>query len=59
MKNLNEMEMKSINGGQVPTAFYMDSDVIKEVGNQNLIFMEVVGRTVLGLGKELLKALFL
>lgn len=51
--------MKSINGGQVPTAFYMDSDVIKEVGNQNLIFMEVVGRTVLGLGKELLKALFL
>ena len=31
MKNLTELEMKSIYGG-VPQAYYMDNDVIKTAG---------------------------
>lgn len=59
MKNLNENEMKDINGGNVPTAFYMDSDVINVVGPQTRDFTLIVLKTVAGLGKELLKAIFL
>ena len=29
MKELNCEELKSVNGGNVPTAYYMDKDVIK------------------------------
>jgi hypothetical protein len=32
MKDLINEEMMLINGGQVPTAYYMDSDVIKANG---------------------------
>jgi len=32
MKNLKEDELMTINGGQVPTAFYMDKDVIRANG---------------------------
>jgi len=32
MKNLSKDELVIINGGQVPTAYYMDNDVIKTNG---------------------------
>jgi hypothetical protein len=32
MKKLTYLEMKTINGGQVPQAYYMDNDVIKTTG---------------------------
>jgi lactobin A/cerein 7B family class IIb bacteriocin len=28
MKNLDKVELMTINGGQVPTGYYMDNDVI-------------------------------
>lgn len=34
MRNLNLEELKSINGGNVPVAYYMDDDVIR--ANKNL-----------------------
>jgi bacteriocin-like protein len=35
MKELNVEELKSINGGNVPMAYYMDNDVIK--ANKNVL----------------------
>jgi bacteriocin-like protein len=56
MKTLSEFEMKTINGGNVPTAYYMDNDVIN--ANENIIipWLQIVGRTIIGLGKEILKS---
>ena len=34
MRNLNLAELKSINGGHVPVAYYMDDDVIR--ANKNV-----------------------
>lgn len=33
MKTLNEVELKTINGGNVPTSYYMDGDTIHANGN--------------------------
>jgi hypothetical protein len=59
MKNLDEDEMKTFNGGNVPTAYYMDNDVMKANWNGFKPWLEIVGKTIIGLGKEILKATLL
>jgi bacteriocin-like protein len=59
MKNLNYEEMKSINGGNVPAAYYMDDDVINANWSIMKPWLEVVGKTIVGLGKEIMKGIFL
>jgi hypothetical protein len=56
MKNLNCEEMKAINGGNVPTAYYMDDDVINANWSGMKPWLGIVGRTIVGLGKEILRA---
>lgn len=59
MKELSYEQLKDINGGNVPTAYYMDSDVIQQVGSQTLTFLGIVGKVALGMGKEIIRALCL
>jgi hypothetical protein len=58
MKNLTDLEMRAINGG-LPQAYYMDDDVINANWSLFKPWLEVVGKTILGLGKEILKGLCL
>jgi len=44
MKNLSNNELISINGGNVPIAFYMDDDVIKANGK----IFDAVGSFIAG-----------
>jgi hypothetical protein len=59
MKDLSFIELKSIDGGNVPSAYYMDSDVIQQVGSQTIVWCGIVGRVALGMGKEIIRALCL
>lgn len=59
MKNLNYEEMKTINGGNVPAAYYMDDDVINANGHAMLEFCELVGKVVKPFWKEIIKWAFL
>jgi hypothetical protein len=59
MKNLNYDELREINGGNVPTAYYMDSDVIQANWNGFKPWLSIVGRTLVGLGKEIIRAVAL
>ena len=59
MKNLNEEELRTINGGNVPTAYYMDDDVINANWKIMKPWLGIVGRTILGLGKEILREVLL
>jgi hypothetical protein len=49
MKELTKKEQISINGGQVPAAFYMDDDVIKANGKVFDAVMSFVAGFVVGL----------
>jgi bacteriocin-like protein len=44
MKNLSKDELMTINGGQVPTGYYMDRDVIRA----NARVFSIVGSFVAG-----------
>ena len=59
MKNLNLEELKSINGGNVPVAYYMDSDVISTNSSIMVPWLQIAGRTIAGLGKEIMRSLLL
>ena len=59
MKNLNEKELKTINGGQVPTSYYMDDDVISTNWKIMKPWLTIVGKTIIGLGKEIMKEVLL
>jgi bacteriocin-like protein len=54
MKELNELEMKTINGG-LPQAYYMDDDVINANWKIMKPWLTIVGKTIWGLGKEILR----
>ena len=49
MKQLTKNELISINGGNVPTAFYMDKDVIKANGKVYEAFFSFIGGFIVGL----------
>jgi hypothetical protein len=59
MENLNDVELRTINGGQVPIAYYMDDDVIHANTQIMKPWLSIVGKTIVGLGKEILRELFL
>ena len=54
MRDLNYVELKTTNGGNVPSAYYLDSDVISANGK---VFGEICSFTV-GLFGGFFKALF-
>jgi hypothetical protein len=56
MKELNFEEQRTINGGNVPTGYYMDSDVMNANWSIMKPWLQIVGRTIIGLGKEILRA---
>jgi hypothetical protein len=59
MNPLSEFELRTINGGDVPTAFYMDSDVIAQNGKNISAWSVFTGKVVLPFFKEIMKAIFL
>jgi bacteriocin-like protein len=59
MKNLNYEEMKAINGGNVPTAYYMDDDVINVNGQLFKEWGSFIGKVVKPFWKEIAKWAFL
>jgi hypothetical protein len=59
MKDLNYEELISIDGGNVPAAYYMDNDVINAVGSQTIVWLGMVGQVVAGMGKEIMRYIFL
>ncbi|HNW57408.1 MAG TPA: hypothetical protein PKM69_06520 [Bacteroidales bacterium] len=46
MKELSVNEAKSINGGEVPTSYYMDSDTIAQNGKIMGAWIRFVGKVV-------------
>jgi bacteriocin-like protein len=55
MKNLNLNELKTINGGNVPIAFYMDDDTIAQNGKNSATFGIIVYKTLGPFWKDILK----
>jgi len=55
MKNLNEEELRTINGGNVPTAYYMDDDVINVNGQLMKQWGTIIINTVKPFWKEIIK----
>jgi hypothetical protein len=59
MKDLNSIELRTINGGEVPVAFYMDNDVIAQNGKNITAWSTFVGKVAVPFFKEIMRALFL
>jgi bacteriocin-like protein len=55
MKNLNEQEMKSINGGNVPTAYYMDDATIAQNGQSFSLWGKIIWNTAKPFFREIVK----
>jgi len=47
MKELSFEEAKSINGGEVPTSYYMDDDTIAENGKLMGAWLKFVGQVLI------------
>jgi bacteriocin-like protein len=58
MKNLNYEEMKAINGGQVPSAFYMDDATIAQNGQSFSVWGKIIWNTAKPFLKEIGKWIF-
>ena len=58
MKNLNEKELRTINGGNVPTAYYMDDDVIAQNGQSFSVWGKIIWKTAKPFLKEIGKWIF-
>jgi bacteriocin-like protein len=59
MKNLNYEEMKTINGGQVPSSFYMDDATIAQNGQNFAVWGKIIVDTAKPFFKEIVKWIFL
>jgi len=55
MKNLNYDEMKAINGGLVPSSFYMDDATIAQNGKSFAIWGEMVWSVAKPFFREIIK----
>jgi hypothetical protein len=58
MKNLNYEEMKDINGGQVPSSFYMDDATIAQNGQSFAVWGKIIWSTAKPFLKEIGKWIF-
>jgi bacteriocin-like protein len=59
MKNLNAEELKTINGGNVPTSFYMDDATIAQNGQSFSVWGKILWNTAKPFFKEILKEIFI
>ena len=59
MKNLNAEELKTINGGNVPTSFYMDDSTIAQNGESFAVWGKILWNTAKPFFKEILKGIFM
>jgi hypothetical protein len=58
MKNLNKEELLTINGGLVPTSFYMDDDTIAQNGQSFLVWGKIIWNTAKPFLKDIGKWIF-
>jgi bacteriocin-like protein len=58
MKNLSKEELQTINGGLVPTSFYMDDDTIAQNGESFLVWGKIIWRTAKPFLKEIGRWIF-
>jgi hypothetical protein len=56
---LNAEELKTINGGNVPTSFYMDDATIAQNGKSFLVWGKIIWNTAKPFFKEIEKWIFL